>query len=418
VNLPFHDEFVALVPLFYSGELTDEEWALLQVHMAYCDSCQEAFEQYQHIAVDVIPAMAASAAAEVPNTHRESDHALREAEQRLMSQLGTHSVLHRQSGYRIPWGRIYIGAAAACLIGGLVFAVARYTRTSPSTQPLSPVASIATSHPLVPAVPVPKSPDDHEALTRDDQRISSLQDQLSGAEKKFAESRVAAADAKDLLQNEEAQQQQLTAQRDNLAQQLAAAQAEAQSLQGKLTAVESNTGQRTTRVTDLQARVDYLNAALGDANTSLESKEKLLTFDKELMMHDRDVRNVIGARNLYIADIYDTKANGSTAKPFGRIFYTKNQSLVFYGFDLDKQPGIKRNVAFQVWGGSADKRPVSLGLFYQDDNHNRWILKCNDAATLARLNSVFVTVEPPGGSRKPTGVRLLRAYLQIQPNHP
>jgi len=142
-----------------------------------------------------------------------------------------------------------------------------------------------------------------------------------------------------------------------------------------------------------------------------------LAFDKDLMLHDRDIRDVIGARDLYIADIYDTNASGTTAKPFGRIFYTKDSSLVFYGFDLDKQPGAK-SAAFQVWGSSTDRKPVSLGLFYQDDGHKRWVLKCKDASTLARLNMVFVTVEPPGGSNKPTGKQFLRAYLQIQPNHP
>jgi hypothetical protein len=45
------------------------------------------------------------------------------------------------------------------------------------------------------------------------------------------------------------------------------------------------------------------------------------------------------------------------------------------------------------------------------------VLRCTDAKTLARMNMVFVTVEPPGGSEKPTGKQLLRAYLQIQPNH-
>ena len=50
MNPNFHDEFVRLVPVFYSGELTDEEWALLQVHMAYCDYCREAFEQHQYLA--------------------------------------------------------------------------------------------------------------------------------------------------------------------------------------------------------------------------------------------------------------------------------------------------------------------------------------------------------------------------------
>jgi hypothetical protein len=31
---------------------------------------------------------------------------------------------------------------------------------------------------------------------------------------------------------------------------------------------------------------------------------------------------------------------------------------------------------------------------------------------------VFVTVEPQGGSHKPTGKQFLRAYLQIPSNHP
>jgi hypothetical protein len=417
VNLPFHDEFVALVPLFYSGELTDEEWALLQVHMAYCDTCRGTFEQYEHVATNVIPAMAASAAAEVPITLQESDQSLQEAEQRLMSQLGNRAVLPRRPRSSSLWGRVYMGAAAACAIGGLLYAVARYTRT-PLPQPNSAQTSVSASAPVPVPVPVLRSQDDHEALARDDKKIATLESQLSGAEQADATSKEATADAERLLKSEEAQRQQLASQRDTLVQQLATAQSEAQTLQGKLTAVEGNTGQQTLRMTQLLAQVDHLNAALEDANTSLESKDKMLAFDKDLMLHDRDVRDVIGARNLYIADIYDTNTNGKTAKPFGRIFYTKDQSLVLYGFDLDKQPGLSQDVAFQVWGGSTDQKPVSLGLLYQDDNHKRWILRCNDPATLARLNSVFVTVEPPGGSKKPTGVRLLRAYLQIQPNHP
>jgi anti-sigma-K factor RskA len=71
-----------------------------------------------------------------------------------------------------------------------------------------------------------------------------------------------------------------------------------------------------------------------------------------------------------------------------------------------------------VWGSGADQKPVSLGLFYQDDNHKRWVMRFDDAKTLARLNMVFVTVEPPGGSHKPTGKQMLRAYLQIPSNHP
>ena len=71
-----------------------------------------------------------------------------------------------------------------------------------------------------------------------------------------------------------------------------------------------------------------------------------------------------------------------------------------------------------AWGSGDDKQDVSLGLFYQDDTKKRWVLRFNDTKTLARLNMVFVTAEPQGGSPKPTGKPLLLAYLQIQPNHP
>jgi hypothetical protein len=144
----------------------------------------------------------------------------------------------------------------------------------------------------------------------------------------------------------------------------------------------------------------------------------MLALDKEFLAHDREIRDLIAARNLYITDIFDVKDNGQTAKPFGRIFYTKDRSLVFYGYDLDKQAGYKQAVTFQAWGSGDTQPDVNLGLFYQDGTQKRWVLRFNDTKTLARLNKVFVTVEPRGGSAKPTGKQILMAYLRVQPNHP
>ena len=38
-----HEELAALCAHFSSGELSDEEWALLQIHLAYCDCCHRDF---------------------------------------------------------------------------------------------------------------------------------------------------------------------------------------------------------------------------------------------------------------------------------------------------------------------------------------------------------------------------------------
>jgi hypothetical protein len=61
----------------------------------------------------------------------------------------------------------------------------------------------------------------------------------------------------------------------------------------------------------------------------------------------------------------------------------------------------------------------SLGIFYQDSGaKKRWVLKFEDAQTLEHIDAVFVTVEPNGGSQKPSGKPLLFASLKIEPNHP
>jgi len=45
-------------------------------------------------------------------------------------------------------------------------------------------------------------------------------------------------------------------------------------------------------------------------------------------------------------------------------------------------------------------------------------LKFDDPKTLAKIDAVFVTVEPDGGSHHPSGKQLLFAYLRVTPNHP
>ncbi len=58
-----HSELMALCGLFYSGEISDEEWALLQIHMAYCEGCHRLFVEARQISTVVTPAVA-------PDSHR------------------------------------------------------------------------------------------------------------------------------------------------------------------------------------------------------------------------------------------------------------------------------------------------------------------------------------------------------------
>src|SRR5262249_55476069 len=147
----------------------------------------------------------------------------------------------------------------------------------------------------------------------------------------------------------------------------------------------------------LESHINELDARLAISDGSARK-------DEEFLNKDRDIRELMGARQLYIADVFDVEQNGAKSKPFGRVFYTAGKSLLFYAFDLDRQPGYRQARTFQAWGRpeKLGGNPMSLGVFYMDSESNRrWALKAEDPALLAQINAVFVTVEPKGGSDQP-----------------
>src|ERR1700761_308107 len=153
MTLQLHNELVALRALFYSGEITDEEWALLQVHLAYCESCRSTFEQYQHITSNVIPLMAASTAAEMDGLPRESDSAIAAAELRLMERLESAATLPQNPAEKKPSWRVWgMGLAAFFVVFG-AFAYSHFARRGSERQQVSISPSAANVPSVPPTVP-------------------------------------------------------------------------------------------------------------------------------------------------------------------------------------------------------------------------------------------------------------------------
>ena len=150
-------------------------------------------------------------------------------------------------------------------------------------------------------------------------------------------------------------------------------------------------------------------------NRHLNRKEEQVADQQELLDHDRDIRDLMGARELYMADVHDVDKTG-TSKTYGRIFFTKGRSLIFYAFDLQEKAGLQNASTYQVWGRMGpDKRNArSLGIFYEDNaSKKRWVMKATDSKSLQDIDAVFVTVEPNGGSPHPSSKPLLFAYLGV-----
>ena len=433
-----HDEFLELCAVSTSGQLTEEEQNRLKEHLAVCPACREALREYESVVNDAIPAIGAEQSSRIdPGPEFSQSKAERAFFDRLAKEegqqpSGTEKKNGVPSAFRrvLPtapestWRHVWMLYAAGillfvtlCLSAYWVGVrrgsdVARSTLPTPAVQP-RPGNESATS------LEEQLSDAAHEReiaralIAQRDKALADLRRQLQGQSAEITRMKDAQDKLEATLQSDQAGKQDLAQERTELGKKLEAAQAESQALQQQVNSLAEQSTSETT-----QAKV--LNAKVDDLTKLLQDREKALNQQDELLAHDRDIREVMGARNLYIAEVYDTDEKGAARKPYGRLFYTKEKSLIFYAYDLDQQGG-KRDQTFQAWGrrGPDFKQAVSLGIFYEDNSSKkRWVLKSEDPRTLAQIDAVFVTIEPHGGSGKPSGKPLLFAYLRVNPNHP
>jgi len=196
--------------------------------------------------------------------------------------------------------------------------------------------------------------------------------------------------------NQEAQEQtqRISVQRDDLARRLEEQQAALLVAQKRVEAMQQVGTNDALRVVSLENQIQQMSQLFKDKDGTIEDQQRMLAAD-------RDIRDLMGARDLYIAEVYDVGGNGKKKKPYGRVFYTKGKSLIFYAYDLDLQPSLKNARTFQAWGlrGPDRDTALNLGVMYVDNSTNkRWALRFDDPKALEQINAVFVTVEPTVGA--------------------
>ena len=203
------------------------------------------------------------------------------------------------------------------------------------------------------------------------------------------------------------QNTQQAAQFDSNAQLLARAQAELDDARARQKALETEDGAE--------------KAEVGMLSQQLSARGTTLAHDRELLAEGRDITDLMGARNLHIIDVRDADGKGKNQNSFGRIFYTEGKSLIFYAYDLDQGKVSNASSSFQVWGERLGEPTSvrSLGILFTDSKDlKRWALTVDDPQQLAEIDSVFVTLEPHQGARKPIGGKILFAFLGGKANHP
>jgi hypothetical protein len=411
-----HDEFLELCAASISGELSDDEQKRLQEHLAICASCREAQRKYESIISNVIPAIAASEAPESVQTDTEwsqekaekalFDRVAREEAQpadRASRQNASSFFPHRtlpfsgETTWRNVWTLYAAGILLFCSLSFFAYRVgvhrasenARSSQQQPTKQETAPAqASLEeqlsdAGHDRAVA---------NTGIVQRDKVIAELRRQMARQSAEINELKAAETRLKGDLRAGDASRQDLSQQKADLAQKLASAENASQTLEEKL---DSLARLSTQDASFAKASEDKVN----DLTRQLEEEQAAVGHRDELLAHDRDIRELMGARDLYIAEIYDVAGTGETKKPYGRVFYTRGKSLIFYAYDLDQQRELKTVSTFQAWGrrGPDRQQAINLGVFYEDNaTRKSWILKCDDPKTLAQIDAVFVTIEPMG----------------------
>jgi hypothetical protein len=423
-----HEEFLELCALATTGHLTVEERKRLEEHLTSCSACRDAMKQFATVVDRAIPALAPELAGST--SEENPSFSIEKAEAAFLERLAEENGEHPGSSRRaespsssvrpVDQARSRFGQMsdrfhfwlplAAVLVlcftmGILAYKTGMYRGVIVARQQQGTGAPVPASA-AVEAVSRDRDSAYAELADRD-KAIRDLRSQVALQSAETAKLKSLQSEQQRDAETSKDEKKQLAEERDRLAQRLKGEQAALETSEKKLTDLEQ---QRSGDV-----------ARLAQLSRTVNEQERTTDQQQELLSHDRDIRELMGARDLYVAEVYDVGKKGETQKAFGRVFYTKGKSLIFYAYDLTDVPGYRDASTFQAWGGRGPDRTqaLNLGIFYEDNvSKQRWVLKFNDAKTLQKIDAVFVTVEPHGGSEKPSGAPHLFAYLKVNANHP
>jgi hypothetical protein len=405
-----HEHFEELCALAPIGQLTAAEYEELAQHLNTCVNCRHATEDFA-LVLDQLPIAETDVDEHTlrslqGDSYRErflkraSEEGIPFSEDILHPQ--KQSPFHFKSRHRASYFLAF--AATAALV---VFAVGYRTWWQVPPKP-APV----TAH-VNPVAPIPADDGKFKFIAELQGRVETLENQTDQQRQVIVGLQTRLKSSEIISANTKAQVEEANEQLSRLQAQLADANRALSAAKTELASVRSAKDEEDAALVTQQFK-------LTEVSEQLKNERAVAERERQLSQVVGDGRELMGARNLHIIDVSDVDGDGRAKKSFGRVFLTEGKSLIFYAFDLGNK-GNAAKVSFQAWGQweSQNRVTKNLGVFRIDDSEQRrWVVKVDDPEKLKNINTLFVTVEPLGGTMRPTGKRLLYAYFGLQANHP
>jgi hypothetical protein len=407
-----HSHYEELAALRAGGHLIDEELSDLQRHEETCAQCKNAAAEFRKVCLFGLP-LAQSRFRRMINmlTNRPDPGATERFIRRAsLEGIAFSQDVKAQASSRTPYLSFAVAGVGSLAVLAVAFLYGSYRPDHTSRHPDEQNSAQVRQQ-------LERLSQQNAAL---DATISEQQQTLAARQRESEDLRAQLAILTSAANNSRPANDQTRAEAVPLA---SYREAEAQrKIQEKLL---SDTKGELARLK--QARASDQASIVADQIHINEMSEQLKTarantanMQKQLAAVSGDGSNLMAARQLHVVDVRDSGPDGKPGKTFGRIFLTGGKSFVFYSFDLNESITNGSKKTYQVWGQTEGRSGSlrSLGFLKVDNKtQQRWVLRSNNTATFKEINSLFVTVEPQGGAKTPSGQRLLYAYLG-EANHP
>lgn len=398
-----HERYELMCALAAAHELGSAERQLFDRHLAQCGSCRAELEGFREVADQLTDEHATR---DVPALE-EKTHGTRfvqfAAGHGLDFSKAARRVLANEPGRRVSARGFAYASATVTLI---LVAASIMLKTHSLQSPRQPAVA-AEQHPIMAQL---------ASTNLDRDRIAELESRLKKAESQASEVPMLEEKLRAGL-DRSGRFEALVAQRDAEIGRLQATVADSQQqITAAQSAIASLSSQNHDMTTDLVAEHARSVSLLDELRDQKAAAEQ----ERQFTAATREVRDLMGARRLFMIDVYDGEDRGRSNRSFGRVFYTEGKSLIFYAFDLDKKHSSKR-MTFAAWGerGKDPGTIKQLGVFQIDDlAQKRWVMKVEDPDKLRSIDAIFVTVETRPAPEHPSGQKMLYAYLGGPPNHP
>jgi hypothetical protein len=409
-----HSQYEELAALAAGGYLGDEELRGFQTHAETCAQCRNALSEFGELVHFGLPLVQSRRR---PSLSMIASHPNPGATQRFLKRASAEGIQFSADVQKpkssLGFHLSFAAAAGVLAVLLIVFLAGRLPGRGPiqgdkqiATQAQQQLAQLTSQNSVL-----------DSTVSRLEHTLAEQQHETEGLRAELATQNVAATSARHDNQQALSAAAQ-SASRD--AQSLQQAEAHQKVLEKQLADAGTELARLNQARASDQAELVAQQVQVNELSQQLKTATTNIDMERQLASAGKDVRDLMGARQLHVVDVRDTDPNGKAGKAFGRVFLTEGKSLIFYAFDLTDAKKINAKQTFQVWGQQEGKTSSlrSLGFLYVDDKtERRWALKTEDPAAVKEIDSVFVTVEPEGGAKKPSSQRLLYAYLG-EANHP